>query len=238
MSSQAMPAPWALQPTKTREPVNRERMPGRRGRHGGLPCDPIPGGSGTRLAPARAATPRISPVPPCVLSRGARAGPKRNPRMRSGPDAGGGCPPMGKGQGKRGSVGEGQSPSSGQKNVQVALNESPLATARPGEEIPAGGWMLVPPSAGPGRSPSGRSAVRLSLRLRGTAVWRGLHVLFPWRGVTCAWENWSRESGSGDTSAASRGRGTAPEGDLASRSLGGRSKAPLPSFKLRDVGKG
>lgn len=65
VSSQAMPAPWALQPTKTREPVKRERMSGQRGRHGGLPCHPIPGGSGGRLPPARAATPRISPVPPC-----------------------------------------------------------------------------------------------------------------------------------------------------------------------------
>ncbi|XP_039408674.1 uncharacterized protein LOC120410065 isoform X2 [Corvus cornix cornix] len=84
------------------------------GRRGGLPCDPIAEGSGDRLPPARTTTPRGSPVPPRPFPW--RPGwPQRPARMRSGPEAGGGCPPTEKGRGKRGSIGEGQSPSSGQK---------------------------------------------------------------------------------------------------------------------------
>lgn len=170
-----MPAPRALQPTKTREPFSRERMLGWRGRHGGLTCDPIPRRSGERLSPAQASTPQVSPVPLCVFSRGARAGPRRPPRMRSGPDAGGDCPLTGKGQGKRVSVREGQlwSANARQQPSKRALMplRGPVRRYHPREDGCA---------TGSGKDPrgSGRSGAGLCLRLPGTAVWRGPNVLF------------------------------------------------------------
>lgn len=120
---------------------------------GGCPAIPFPEGAGTGY---RLHGPQVSPVPRCVLSRGARAGSRRPPRMRSGPDSGGGCPPTGKGQGKRGSVGEGQSPSSGQKKtVEAALKEGPQWHSAARWEIPAGGWLCHRVWKGPVRVRTG-----------------------------------------------------------------------------------
>lgn len=147
--------------------------------------------------------------------------------------------PTGKGQGKRGSVGEGQSPSSGQKKtVQAALKEGPQWHSAARWEIPAGGWLCHRERnrAGPDRSPFGPSITGLSLRLPGTSVWRGLHVLWlsPVRGGT----------GAVDLDAETPQLQVGGEGQRlkATWQAGvwetGSSKAPLPSFKSRDGGKG
>lgn len=169
---------------------------------GGCPAIPFPEGAGTGY---RLHGPQVSPVPRCVLSRGARAGSRRPPRMRSGPDSGGGCPPHGKRAGEERERRRRSKPqfwpekncgSSSQRGTAMALR-GPVGDTR--------GRMAVPP----GKEPcgSGQEPVRAQHNWAIPAAPGHLcmeRTSCP-LAVTCAWGNWGCGLGCGDTSAASGG---------------------------------
>lgn len=78
----------------------------------------------------------------------------------------------------------------------------------------------MPPGAGRTRAGPGAAELGYACGSRARPYGEDLMSFSCERGVTCAWGSWGCGAGSGDASAASPARGTAPEGDLASRGLG------------------
>lgn len=122
VSSQAKPAPCALQPTKTREPVSRGRVAGQGGREGTAASDRegTGGSPALPLGPAEAESvslpsPRGCPAPPCPSPWAPARHQKASTDAERALAAVRGCPPTGKGQGKSGGEGEHPSLSPGQK---------------------------------------------------------------------------------------------------------------------------
>lgn len=180
VSSQAKPAPWALQPTKTREPVSRERR-GRQGRggrqgragQGGREGPAAREGTGDSLRShfarreGRASPSRPGPPVPAWL-----AGPAVPFLVGPGPAAEGPCgcgAGLGAGVGLsahgEGAGGEGQREKNparapARTRAKAAPSQSPPAARRPGGEVPAGGGCAPRVRAGAVRAGQEQSAAR------------------------------------------------------------------------------